>query len=62
MRIGQISIQSQPVLAFSNSLGRTVGKNMDDTQIHVGLACCGAIDRALIKAASAEARNAAGCR
>ena len=37
MRVGQIAIQRQCLLAFSNALGRAVGENLDDAQEPVGL-------------------------
>ena len=36
VRIGQISIQRQCLLAFSNALGRAVCEHLDDTQKPVG--------------------------
>ena len=36
VRVGQISIQRQCLLAFSNALGRAVGEHLDDAQKPVG--------------------------
>ena len=36
MRVGQISIQRQRLLAFSDALGRAVGENLDGPQKQVG--------------------------
>ena len=36
MRVGQISIQRQRLFAFSNALGRAIGKDLDEAQQHMG--------------------------
>ena len=59
MRMGQIAIQRQRLLTFSNALRRAVCENYGHAQIIWARACCGAMDRALINAASAAARYAA---
>jgi hypothetical protein len=55
MRAGQISVQYQGLLAFSNTF-YAVGCNLDlpDTRAD---ACCGARDRALVKAISAATKG-----
>ena len=56
MSVGQIAIQRQRPLAFSDALSCAFRKYLHGAQKRGPEACCGAMDKALIKAASAAAK------
>ena len=41
VRVSQVAIQRQRLLAFSNALVRTVHKKLEETHVHVGLRMLG---------------------
>jgi hypothetical protein len=51
-------VQRKRLLEFGDTFGRVVCKDVDDAQSQVGTAKSGAIDRALVEAASAAANRA----